>query len=53
VAPLSRGVTINGEFHSGTARNVIARPPVLKGSVRTWSPACRRRSGAVRRMLDG
>src|SRR5882672_10367547 len=33
VAPLSAAVITIGEFHSGTARNVIAPTAVLKGSV--------------------
>jgi amidohydrolase len=54
VAPLSPAVITVGEFHAGTARNVIAPTAVLKGSVRTQEPAL---SGAieaaVRRMLEG
>ena len=54
VAPLSPAVITVGEFHAGTARNVIAATAVLKGSVRTQEPAL---SGAieaaVRRMLEG
>jgi amidohydrolase len=54
VAPLSPAVLTIGEFHSGTARNVIASTAVLKGSVRTQEPGL---SGAieaaVRRMLEG
>ena len=54
VAPLSPAVLTIGEFHAGTARNVIAPTAVLKGSVRTQEPGL---SGAieaaVRRMLEG
>jgi amidohydrolase len=54
VAPLSPAVVTIGEFHSGTARNVLASSAVLKGSVRTMAPGL---SGAieaaVRRMLEG
>jgi amidohydrolase len=54
VAPLSPAVVTVGEFHSGTARNIIAATAVLKGSVRTQEPGL---SGtieaAVRRMLEG
>jgi amidohydrolase len=54
VAPLSPAVVTIGEFHSGTARNVLAASAVLKGSVRTMAPGL---SGtieaAVRRMLEG
>jgi len=54
IAPLSPAVLTIGEFHAGTARNVIAPTAVLKGSVRTQEAGL---SGAieaaVRRMLDG
>ena len=54
VAPLSPAVVTIGEFHSGTARNVIAPTALLKGSVRTMEPGL---SGAieaaVRRLLEG
>ena len=54
IAPLSPAVLTIGEFHSGTARNVIAPTAVLKGSVRTQEAGL---SGAieaaVRRMLEG
>jgi len=54
VAPLSPAVVTIGEFHSGTARNVIASTALLKGSVRTMEPGL---SGAieaaVRRLLEG
>ena len=54
VAPLSPAVLSIGEFHSGTARNVIAPTAVLKGSVRTMDPAVSKAiEAAVRRMLDG
>ena len=54
IAPLSPAVLTIGEFHSGTARNVIAPTAVLRGSVRTQEAGL---SGAieaaVRRMLEG
>jgi amidohydrolase len=54
VAPLSPAVVTIGEFHSGTARNVIAPTAVLKGSVRATEASV---SGAieqaVRRLLEG
>jgi len=54
IAPLSPAVVTIGEFHSGTARNVIAPTALLKGSVRTMEPGL---SGAieaaVRRLLEG
>jgi hippurate hydrolase len=54
VAPLSAAVVTIGEFHSGTARNVIAPTAVLKGSVRTMEPSLSAAiEAAVRRMLDG
>jgi hippurate hydrolase len=54
VAPLSAAVVTVGEFHSGTARNVIAPTAVLKGSVRTMEPALSAAvEAAVRRMLEG
>ena len=54
VAPLSPAVLSIGEFHSGTARNVIAPSAVLKGSVRTMDPAVSKAiEAAVRRMLEG
>ncbi len=54
VAPLSPAVVSIGEFHSGTARNVVAPTAVLKGSVRTMDPAVSKAiEAAVRRMLEG
>ncbi len=54
VAPLSPAVVTVGEFHSGTARNVIAATAVLKGSVRTQEPGLSAViEAAVRRMLEG
>src|SRR5918994_1143865 len=54
VAPLSPAVLSIGEFHSGTARNVIAPTAILKGSVRTMDPAVSKAiEAAVRRMLEG
>jgi hippurate hydrolase len=54
VAPLSPAVVSIGEFHSGTARNVVAPTAVLKGSVRTMEAAVSQTiEAAVRRMLEG
>ena len=54
VAPLSPAVVTIGEFHSGTARNVLASTAVLKGSVRTMAPAVSAAiEAAVRRLLEG
>jgi amidohydrolase len=54
VAPLSPAVLTIGEFHSGSARNVIAASAVLKGSVRTQEPGLSASiEAAVRRMLEG
>lgn len=54
VAPLSPAVLTIGEFHSGSARNVIAATAVLKGSVRTQEPGLSATiEAAVRRMLEG
>ena len=54
VAPLSPAVLTIGEFHSGTARNVIAPTAVLKGSVRTQEAGLSATiEAAVRRMLEG
>jgi amidohydrolase len=54
VAPLSAAVLTIGEFHSGTARNVIAPTALLKGSVRTMEPTLAAAiEAAVRRMLEG
>ena len=54
VAPLSPAVLSIGEFHSGTARNVVAPTAILKGSVRTMEPAVSKAiEAAVRRMLEG
>jgi amidohydrolase len=54
VAPLSPAVVTIGEFHSGTARNVLASSAVLKGSVRTMAPGLSATiEAAVRRMLEG
>lgn len=54
VAPLSPAVLTIGEFHSGSARNVIAASAVLKGSVRTQEPGLSATiEAAVRRMLEG
>ncbi|HVE48013.1 MAG TPA: M20 family metallopeptidase [Casimicrobiaceae bacterium] len=54
IAPLSPAVVTIGEFHSGTARNVIAPTAVLKGSVRTLDAGVASAiETAVRRLLDG
>jgi len=54
VAPLSPAVITVGEFHSGTARNVVAPRATLKGSVRTQEPGLAEAiEAAVRRLLDG
>jgi hippurate hydrolase len=54
IAPLSPAVVTIGEFHSGTARNVIAPTAVLKGSVRTTEAAVASAiETAVRRLLEG
>jgi len=54
VAPLSPAVVTVGEFHSGTARNIIAPTAVLKGSVRAQEPGLSAAiEAAVRRMLEG
>ena len=54
VAPLSPAVVTIGEFHSGTARNVIAPTAVLKGSVRTMEPGLSAAiEAALRRLLEG
>jgi hippurate hydrolase len=54
VAPLAPAVVTIGEFHSGTARNVLAANAVLKGSVRTMAPGTSAAiEAAVRRMLEG
>jgi metal-dependent amidase/aminoacylase/carboxypeptidase family protein len=43
-----------GEFHSGTARNIVASRATLKGSVRTQEPGLAEAiEAAVRRLLDG
>jgi len=54
VGPLSPAVITIGEFHSGTARNVIAPTALLKGSVRTMEPGLSSAiEAAVRRLLEG
>jgi amidohydrolase len=54
IAPLAPAVVTIGEFHSGTARNVIAPTAVLKGSVRTMDAGVAAAiEAAVRRLLDG
>jgi amidohydrolase len=54
VSPMTPAVVTIGEFHSGTARNVLASTAVLKGSVRTMAPAVSAAiEAAVRRILEG
>ena len=54
IAPMAPAVVTIGEFHSGTARNVLAATAVLKGSVRTMAPAVSQAiEAAVRRILEG
>ena len=54
VAPLAPAVVTIGEFHSGTARNVIAPVAILKGSVRTMDASVASAiEAAVRRLLEG
>ncbi|HVF64265.1 MAG TPA: M20 family metallopeptidase [Casimicrobiaceae bacterium] len=54
IAPLSPAVVTIGEFHSGTARNVIAPTAVLKGSARTTdAQTASLIEAAVRRLLEG
>ena len=54
IAPLSPAVITVGEFHSGTARNVVAGKAILKGSVRTQEPGLSQAiEAAVRRLLEG
>src|SRR5688500_16130544 len=54
VKPLSPAVLTVGEFHAGTARNVIAGTAQLKGIVRTMEPGLSEKMEAgMRRMLDG
>jgi len=54
VKPISPAVLTIGEFHAGTARNIIAGTARLKGIVRTMEPGLSEKiEAAVRRMLDG
>jgi amidohydrolase len=54
VSALSPAVLTIGEFHAGSARNIIAAGAVLKGIVRTMEPGTAEKiEAAVRRMLDG
>jgi amidohydrolase len=54
VKPLSPAVLTVGEFHAGTARNVIAGSAQLKGIVRTMEPGLSEKiEAAMRRMLEG
>jgi len=54
VKPVSSAVLTIGEFHAGTARNIIAGTAVLRGIVRTLEPGLAEKiEAAVRRMLEG
>ena len=54
VKPLSPAVVTVGEFHAGTARNVIAGTAQLKGIVRTMEAGLSDKiEAAMRRMLEG
>jgi len=54
VKPLSPAVLTVGEFHAGTARNVIAGAAQLKGIVRTMEAGVSAQiEAAMRRMLEG
>jgi len=54
VKPLSPAVLTVGEFHAGTARNIIAGAAQLKGIVRTMEAAVSAQiEAAMRRMLEG
>ncbi|HEU0259331.1 MAG TPA: M20 family metallopeptidase [Burkholderiales bacterium] len=54
VKPLSPAVVTVGEFHAGTARNVIAGTAHLKGIVRTMEAGLSEKiEAAMRRMLEG
>src|SRR5688572_3854091 len=54
VKPLSPAVLSVGEFHAGTARNVIAGTAQLKGIVRTMEAGLSDKiEAAMRRMLEG
>src|SRR5687768_12414865 len=54
VKPLSPAVVTVGEFHAGTARNIIAGTAQLKGIVRTMEAGLSEKiEAAMRRMLEG
>ena len=54
VKPLSPAVLTVGEFHAGTARNIIAGAAQLKGIVRTMEAGVSAQiEAAMRRMLEG
>jgi amidohydrolase len=54
VKPLSPAVVTVGEFHAGSARNVIAGTAQMKGIVRTMEAGLSERiEAAMRRMLEG
>ena len=54
VKPLSPAVLSVGEFHAGTARNIIAGAAQLKGIVRTMEAGVSAQiEAAMRRMLEG
>ena len=54
VKPISPAVLTIGEFHAGSARNIIAGTAQLKGIVRTMEPGLSEKiEAALRRMLEG
>ena len=54
VKPISPAVLTVGEFHAGTARNIIAGTAQLRGIVRTMEPGLSEKiEAALRRMLEG
>lgn len=54
IAPMGTAVVSVGEFHAGTARNILPDTAVLRGTVRTLSPEARKHiEAALRRLLDG
>ncbi len=54
IAPIATAVVTVGEFHAGTARNVLPDTAVLRGTVRTLAPDARAHiEAALRRLLDG
>lgn len=54
VAPLAPAVVSVGEFHAGTARNVLPDRVVIKGTARALDKAARAQvEAALRRLLEG